>query len=268
MIVGLMRVKNEARWISEAVSELRRLADAVLVLDDHSEDNTVDLALRAGAHVITSPFDGIDEARDKDFLVEQAWKRYGPFAGNDWAIMLDGDEVLMDHWEMLECMSRVSEEGRPVALAPSILYLWDSPEMVRIDGIYGSFYRQSAWPIGASGGVETFRRTKYGNGANFHCSSVPDAFTRHFQRIPVRVKHYGYMHRDDRIRKFHWYNTIDPLNDFDDRYRHMVIGDLFPPTSRFRWAGPLKKVPLRDFRPAPATGDILKLRGRPHGSDS
>jgi hypothetical protein len=56
----------------------------------------------------------------------------------------------------------------------------------------------------------------------------------------VRLLHYGYLHKEDRVRKFHWYNKIDPNNAFEDQYRHMVIGDVFPADSSFKWAGPLE----------------------------
>jgi len=53
------------------------------------------------------------------------------------------------------------------------------------------------------------------------------------------------MHRADRERKYQWYNAQDPNNAIEDRYRHMVIGDLFPADSKFDHGGPLKLAQLQ-----------------------
>jgi hypothetical protein len=53
------------------------------------------------------------------------------------------------------------------------------------------------------------------------------------------------MHAEDRIRKYHYYNTIDPNNEFEDQYRHMVIGDIFPANYAGKWAGPLELAPVK-----------------------
>jgi hypothetical protein len=47
------------------------------------------------------------------------------------------------------------------------------------------------------------------------------------------------MHKEDRIRKFEWYNEADPGNVREDGYRHMVVGDVFPAKARFQHGGPL-----------------------------
>jgi len=56
----------------------------------------------------------------------------------------------------------------------------------------------------------------------------------------VRCLHYGYMRPEDRLRKYEWYRNMDSGADLEDGYRHIVIGDIFPADSRFRYAGPLK----------------------------
>jgi hypothetical protein len=58
--------------------------------------------------------------------------------------------------------------------------------------------------------------------------------------VNARLLHYGYLHREDRIRKYEWYTQQDPDNQAEDFYRHTVIGDLFPAEIRFRHGGPLK----------------------------
>jgi hypothetical protein len=87
-----------------------------------------------------------------------------------------------------------------------------------------------------------FQKTPYGS--NFHCSSIPQEMLHCAAPSGGRLLHWGYMDRSDRIRKYEWYNQLDPNNQGEDCYRHMVCGDLFPAEQRFRWAGPLELVPL------------------------
>jgi hypothetical protein len=62
----------------------------------------------------------------------------------------------------------------------------------------------------------------------------------------VRLYHLGYMCPEDRLRKYQWYNTIDPENESEDRYRHMVQGDIpeVPAHLKLKHAGPLRLVRL------------------------
>lgn len=236
-IAAMLRVKNESRWIVEVLRAARDITEDVYVFDDHSTDGTADLAkMIPSVWCADSPFEGVDEARDKDFLLDQVMKDCNP----DWIICIDGDEVLMpDSGKLIE---RAIRTGCSDAFGFQVIYLWDTPGQIRIDGIYGRFFRPSLFNT-RYGGPLTFRRTRFG--ANFHCSNVPGPLTTDWDRCPVRLKHYGYMDREQRIRKWQWYNSLDPGNDAEDRYRHVVQGDLpeFPIDAKLLHAGPLQLEP-------------------------
>jgi hypothetical protein len=63
-----------------------------------------------------------------------------------------------------------------------------------------------------------------GRGGNFHCGNVPLGLTGDSRMLNVRLKHYGYMTREQREAKYRWYTAIDPGNSTEDFYRH--IGDV------------------------------------------
>jgi glycosyltransferase involved in cell wall biosynthesis len=228
-IAAMLRVKNEARWITDVIASIRELCAEIIVLDDHSTDDTAALASAAGAKVIESPFELLDESRDKNFLLTLVSEKCP-----DWVLCIDGDEVLepgeYNHYKVVPL---ILNRARWDAYSLWIRYLWDSPSQIRTDGIYRKFSRPSLFRLKRG---QAFRNTRYGG--NLHCGNVPD-FMRG-ELLPVSLLHYGYMHREDRIRKYEWYNTVDPKNPFEDGYRHMVIGDIFPAESKFRHAGPLK----------------------------
>ncbi len=78
-VVGL--AKNEASNIEACIASAAG-ADEILVIDDHSQDNTAELALKMGARVVTRALD--DFASQMNFAASQA--------GSDWIFILDSDE--------------------------------------------------------------------------------------------------------------------------------------------------------------------------------
>jgi glycosyltransferase involved in cell wall biosynthesis len=224
-IIGMMRVKNEARWIARSIESILPVCNEVLVMDDHSTDGTPEIcAALAGVQVLRSPFEGVNEMRDKNWLLEQA-------GAADWILAIDGDEVLApgDAAAVRAAMNTSYQ-----CLSMRIVYLWNSENQARIDGVYGDFRRESAFrPSGA-------RFCGTSAGGNFHCGNVPIGLRQKRHPIEATLLHLGYMNREDRLRKYAWYNAQDPRNGAEDGYRHMVIGDLFPADSAFAHGGPLR----------------------------
>lgn len=238
MIVGMMRVKNEARWISAAIVSLAGACERIHVLDDHSTDETPKLCQNFGDRIVlhSSPFEGLDEARDKNYLLDRI--RLAETKAS-WILAIDGDELLSNPREI-----RASVEcGAIDCYSLQVLYLWNRPDLIRLDGVYGHFWRPSLFKLRAG---DRFKSTK--NGGNFHCGNVPGSFERSaYSR--ARLMHFGYMDPEDRKRKFYWYNEIDPGNQLEDCYRHMIQGDPGGPAadSKLRHAGPLVLKKLEDY---------------------
>jgi glycosyltransferase involved in cell wall biosynthesis len=230
----MLRVKNEARWIKRSIESIAPLCNAgIWVLDDNSTDDTLELAWAAGACVIPSPFVTLNEARDKNMLLQMALH-----AKPDWIICIDGDEELSgDYRDNLALTMRTT---RAYSISLPIWYLWDRPDQLRVDGVYGNFHRESVFrPVPGA------RFHEAGSGPNFHCGnvpSIPPSLRDRREVVNAPLLHYGYMERDDRLRKYSWYNAKDPDNRAEDCYRHMVQGDIVqvPADAVLKHAGPLK----------------------------
>jgi len=227
MIVGILRVKNESRWIARCVGSILPICDQVIVLDDLSDDETPKICnSMPNVTVFHSPFSGLDEARDKNWLLDKAM-----VLNPRWIVHIDGDEMLAPGYE-----GQLREEMKSAVscLSLRILYLWNDEQHVRMDGVYNDFHRESVFrPNGAR-----FEATSAG--ANFHCGNVPMDNRRARKVTKIPLLHFGYIDRELRIKKYAWYNAIDRDNEVEDRYRHMVIGDVFPAESKFAHAGPLQ----------------------------
>lgn len=248
---GFLRVKNEARWIERVIHSLRPLCGRIFVFDDKSADDTAAICQRLGCTVYHSTYDGVNETRDKNFLLERIWEEVNPQPrgpeSEHWIIAVDGDEELEPNGPDI---IRAAAKTGAHALTFKIVYLWDRPDQIRTDGIYGTFHRGSAFrmisPLHAFG----HPRKRGRDMANFHCGSVPWDLMSQANTCEARLLHYGYMERDDRIRKYAWYNSLDANNAQEDCYRHMVQGDVPEVPAHFRrgqellHAGPLCLEPL------------------------
>lgn len=227
--IAMMRVKNEAKWIERVIRSVQPLAEHVYLFDDSSTDETPRIARDLGATVLYSPFADLNETRDKNHLLATI-KQLEP--EGTYVIHIDGDEELEAGGQ--DKIAQLAETGKYDALAFKILYLWDRPDQIRVDGIYAGFTRPSFFRLRHD---TEFQTTRFG--ANFHCGNVP--YGHDGPVVNVRLLHYGYMERETRLRKYFWYNQHDPGNGFEDYYRHIVLGDLpeLPAVMQTRHAGPL-----------------------------
>jgi glycosyltransferase involved in cell wall biosynthesis len=229
MNVGMIRAKNEARWIFQVVRSIAPLCDEIFVLDDHSTDETAAISKRAGATVLPSPFSDFNESRDMQYLFERA------NAGKpEWVISIDGDEEL--HCDDVPIIWNAMYNATNVSFFKlRILYLWDRLDQRRVDGVYGDFRRK-----------RIFRPEP---GAHFrgglHCGGAGhiQGLKGRIQNLEARLLHYGYLHKEDRLRKYKWHNEVtDPNNTAEDCYRHMIQGHTpeTPAGVKLKHAGPLR----------------------------
>lgn len=237
MIAAMLRIRNESRWIRRVIESILPLTEEIFVLDDNSNDDTRAICRSfPTVRVILTPFLGLDEARDKNYLLS-AVRGVAPY---DWVLCIDGDEILEPNGPQKIC---AAIQGRVSALSFQVLYMWDSEDQWRCDGVYGHFRRPSMFRMGNRRDLK-FKATKHGG--NLHCGNTP-ANCGPAVSTPARLLHMGYLDRETRIRKYEWYRSVDPDNSVEDGYRHIVQGDLpdIPATARLRHAGPLTLQPFQ-----------------------
>ena len=245
-VLGAMRVRNESRWIAMAIESMLPLCVHITILDDHSTDPTPDICRDFGADrvtVIPSPFDDLHEARDKDYLsaavLEHVPARHlsGDINSPYFLLMQDGDEVLdPGSVEFIRC--ELSTTLRH-CYALRILYMWNTPDLVRMDRIYSRFTRPSIYRLFSR--AHRFMNT--GRSGNLHCSSAPWDLLHNAPMLPGgRLLHYGYMLPEDRKRKYEWYSTIEPMKYMEDYYRHVIQNDPWGPPGDavLKHAGPIE----------------------------
>lgn len=248
-VFGMLRIKNEARWIEEVIRSIIPVCQRIFILDDHSTDGTAEICekLDKRVTVFRSPFEGLDESRDKSFLLDKImytvsdhpqedWVLNGNPTSPYWVLAIDGDEVLAPGGA--ENIKKAIDDTGHHAFKLPVIYLWNSRQMKRVDGVYRHFARPSLFRL--MNRAFQFQRTPWGG--NFHCSSIPQELLHHAHiACDAPLLHLGYMDKEDRLRKYAWYTTMDPNNPGEDCYRHIVQGDVpeIPAGMRLLHAGPL-----------------------------
>ncbi len=216
-ILGVMRIKNEERWIRQSIESQLPICQQVLVLDDHSTDNTRAIVESFGHQcvLIDSPFEGCNEGRDKRYLLSQIL-----LLRPDWVLWIDGDEALDKHTRDI----LFEEAANPIAawFTLPVLYFWNSETTYRVDGCYANFHRRSFFNISNQNAkalhfpVGTGKAELHGGG------NCPDGLVGTGYISRARIKHFGYVDPAERQRKYEWYNKVDPNNESEDCYRHII----------------------------------------------
>lgn len=240
VIWGFLRVKNEQRWLGRVLESMLPACDRILLFNDHSKDETAAIARSfEKVCVFDSPFEGVEEVRDKNFLLDRLEESAEP---GDMVLAIDGDEEIAGGGCNVIRETAAKPEGAD-SYQFRVLYLWNSESQVRVDGVYRNFHRPSLFRFRR--GV----RFHSGTACGFHCGNVPQP--RSTERLDVKLLHYGYMHKADRLRKWEFYNKLDPENvseGYDWRhpkrgsYPHIVQGDIpeVPATAILAHGGPLE----------------------------
>lgn len=219
-VIGMMRIKNEEKWIARVLEKASTIVDGFVILDDGSTDRTPQICKSFPniLHYEMQQETTVDEARDKNKLLKLALS-YNP----DWILALDGDEVLEDAAaEVIPVLlARVPEDVTVIGV--DFLYMWNSENLYRYDGKYSGINHPRLFRVKGSG-IEpdalTFQATQHGS--NFHCGSVPSNMPGRAFESDIRVKHYGYFEREQREQKKQFYVRHDPLQAAEGYYDHLT----------------------------------------------
>lgn len=175
----------------------------------------------------------VNEIRDKNVL----WAFVKRAVDFDFVLCMDGDEMLS-----LEAIRQFPGAWAAMAAGPDMLqlpvvYLWDAEGQQRCDGIYGPedpAHKQLRFPrlfTVLRLTPEQLFNTCFrwlGSRGGFHCGSAPQEGFRPRGAAPVigflpaPIVHWGYLEAGERQRKYEFYNRVDPNNEFEGRYAHII----------------------------------------------
>ncbi|MFA5975860.1 MAG: glycosyltransferase family 2 protein [Elusimicrobiota bacterium] len=218
--------RNEARDLPVCLESLRALADEIVVVDDHSQDATLEIARRYGARTLTRALKGF--ADQKQFALEQTT--------GEWVLSIDADERVTPELAK-EILQIVIPGGRRPGIHQSGTTGLDSPPVAagKDDNIAGYEIRRRFYFLGhllQHGGLgrdwvlRLFRRTS----GRFSDARVHEHIDVNgpVGRLVSPMEHFSYATLAEYVEKSNQYTSL-AAQDLRQRGRHFTGIDCLRP---------------------------------------
>ncbi len=200
-IFGLLVVKNEShRYLDAMLKHVSWYLDDIMIVDDQSVDDTVDIASRY-AKVEVRPDHIPSFLENESAFREFAWKeleeRFSP-SQNDWILSIDADEfIIADHpRDDLLDLTKTSDVGVNIPIPE----LWTlDPPMIRVDGFWNKNMSPRFFRYMPGG---TFSGKKMG------CPPYPTYVKSGMVSNHLEILHVGYADQSDLEEKYSRYSSI------------------------------------------------------------
>lgn len=224
-IITLICARNEAdRYLAECLEWNSRQSDDLLLFDDRSTDNTLEIALEAGVHTVLRAEDQPSFAENEGEFRMSAWRAMEscllPAIG-DWVVCLDADEFIVGDLE--DFLFPRHETALKVHIHECFGEL-DGVPQIRKDGFWGDIWGAR---IGRYRPGLNYAPISLGGG------SLPQELNA--EAIPVvgaSILHYGYRRVADRLRKYESYTA------HAGRHSSRHIESIVTRPSLEPWSGP------------------------------
>ena len=202
-LLAILAVRDDARFLPGYVANVAPHVDGIIALDDRSTDGSVDLLERSPA--MLEPLHIPGDRPDWDELANYRRLVLAALAHHaEWIVLLDADERVERQFR--HRAENVIERGRLLgihAFSLRVHELWDRPNTVRVDGIWG---RKSS--------PRLFRaRADHDFGEQPLHGRRPPLQARWLGRFPLadlRLYHLRMVHPGDRETRRARYERLDP----------------------------------------------------------
>jgi len=219
LIVGMLRVRNEGRYLSQALASASQLVDAFVVLDDGSTDNTPEICKN---HPKIKKYYRQEEQRSNEVQDNNYLLKLALALNPDWIILLDSDEVIESGGA--EYIRREIEICGPEIgiFSFDFCYLWNDEKHFRFDAPYAQMMRQQRMFRIRGSKVDSLRFEYTAHESGFHSTGLMQGLRGQVKYLPVKIKHYGYLLPEQRQKKYNFYQDKDPERARQGYYDHLV----------------------------------------------
>lgn len=223
-LFSALLARNEAapdRYLRRVLARCLECSDAVLVLDDHSTDQTPIIARAMGCVVRTRESTVAAWGAESSARAE-LWSLACEYATepDDWVLICDSDMVLHGDPQPLCDSTEVNAWAWP-------LYdLWDSETTYREDGFWQGHLHPRVWML-APNRVPDGWVADWGD-RGIHAGHFPPNLPLIAGMAPINLYwlHYSWLKADDRARKSAQYASVShQLSDFERAHAASILTD-------------------------------------------
>lgn len=215
-LIGIMHVKDAIRTIEECLEKLSSLVDEIIIVDNGSTDGTLETYKKFSKIAKLLHTEGYHGGRDVRLLLEEAKKR-----NPDWIMLIDSDEIFEKHLTrgILEKYMRSTND----IISFRMYNFWLSKKKFRIDRDW-LLYTLLAQR-------QMFRNLPgiYYQDIKVHYGPI-QGISGPVYVSPYRIKHYGYVFREEVDRKIAMYRDVDKEKDYatlDPNMGHIMYASFY-----------------------------------------
>ncbi|MGG4398169.1 glycosyltransferase [Paenibacillus thiaminolyticus] len=222
-----MVVKNEEkRYLKQVLEEHRKYIDEAVIIDDGSEDNTVDVCLDALQGIpVRLVRNDVSKFNNEVDLRKQQWEETVK-TEPDWILNLDADEIFEDRFASE--IQQLLQQDEVDLFCFRLFDFWNETHY-REDHLWRSHltYRPFLFRY-RSDFVYKWRETP------LHCGRIPEnVFELPHRLSDLRLKHFGWSKPEDRLEKYKRYMLLDPEAKYGWMEQYLSILDENP--NLIRW---------------------------------
>ena len=221
-VVLSMVVKNESKnYLEMVLKDVKEYVDEVLIIDDASEDNTVEICekvLKDFPHKIIKNEFSLFHTEYK--LRMKQWRetlKLNP----GWILFLDADEVFEN--KMKTSIKYLIENSEVDLYCFPWYDMWDEKHY-RSDELWQGHNNYMPVLLRYQPKFKyKFRKT------NQHCGRLPkNVYYLNYVNSNIRIKHYGWSREADRLRKYDRYMKLDSDGKYGNKLQYESILDKNP----------------------------------------
>jgi len=222
-----LRDEYEAEIFIRSLKKSSTFADHIFILDDNSpikisnESNKISIKdigdVELSCKVTLKQHDReYDERRDRNELLIMAKE-----AKMDWVFSLDADEVVEDKVDR-KYMEKLINTPDPMCQAYAVHYytFWNDEKHYNAGDVWKNMHGNRL--VRLTGDPKIFLGSK----SSFHVGNIPFTPRDLSRTSSIRIKHYGYVHPEQRQRKYEWYEKTDtdknPALIGHKDYKHLI----------------------------------------------
>lgn len=221
LTVGML-VRNESgRYLERVLRQIIQYADEVVILDDGSTDNTVQICREVLANVAHLIQENNTCGFNNEVELRKTLWNLAVSTQPDWIMILDADEIFE---------AKAVQEIRELVKADSVdavyfrLYDMWSENSYRDDGYWIAHTVYRPFLVRYYPGVRYEWQEQ-----PLHCGRLPiTVFDFPAKQSPLRLQHFGWARPEDRIAKYLRYKALDPNAQYGVQEQYLSILDPKP----------------------------------------